>query len=373
MKKLLTILLCLLLVSACGNKNETNTKTNTNTNNNTNTNTIDNTLKVSKTKAQLLAETMEVRNIEDICTVNMPKDWEVSIGGRDSIYIWIRLYDPSQPNLQVFTNITLTGILKSENAKSIYQRFDKIAVGDLYKSSADGVANDTGTMAEFFLDYPEFISWLAMYEPLYKGFDYPLINDFISLESWPVNNALSSIALDNQLIHGEFTEGLSMEKSEGLFSGTLVDAIKFYAEGEDLGYYTVYDLSGISAPYGMLSEYQDVLRSILGSIEYTEDFISKATRNQEVAFKTAQEVNAIMRQTSQIIVDGWNQRQQSYDKMSQAYSDTTLGYDRYYDRETGDVYRVEYGVMDNYTGDRYQLIESGSDLYSLPVTGYVYK
>ena len=368
MKKLFAILICLLLITACsgGGKSNTNNK-------NTPVDNKGNTLEVSKTKAQLLAETIEKREIENICTVNMPKDWEVSIAGRDSIYIWIRLYDPAQPNLQVFTNITLTGILKSDNAKRIYQKFDSIAVGDLYKMSADGVANDSGTMEEFFMDYPDFISWLAVYEPLYQGFDYPLISNFSSIESWPVNNALSSIAKDNQLIHGEFTDGLLAEKSEGLFSGTLVDAIKFYAEGEDLGYYTVYDLSGITAPYGMLSEYKDVLRNILGSIEYTEEFVNRATKNQEVAFKTAQEVNAIMQQTSQIIVDGWNQRQQSYDKMSQAYSDSTLGYDRYYDTETGDVYRVEYGVMDNYTGDRYQLVESGSDLYSLPVTGYIYK
>ena len=368
MKKLLAILLCLLLISACSNNGKTDPD-----NKNTSTNTKNNTLEVSKTKAQLLAETIEKREVEDIFTVNMPRDWEVSIAGRDSIYIWIRLYDPSQPNLQVFTNITLTGILKSENAKKIYQKFDSIAVDNLYKSSADAVANDTGTLEEFFLDYSDFISWLAAYEPLYQGFDYPLITNFKSIESWPVDNVLSSIALDNQLIHGEFLEGLSNEKSEGLFSGTLVDAIKFYAEGEDLGYYTIYDLSGITAPYGMLSEYKDVLRNILGSIEYTEEFINKATKNQEIAFKTAQQVNAIMQQTSQIIVDGWNQRQQSYDRMSQAYSDSTLGYDRYYDTETGDVYRVEYGVMDSYTGDRYQLIESGSDLYSLPVTGYVYK
>ena len=80
-----------------------------------------------------------------------------------------------------------------------------------------------------------------------------------------------------------------------------------------------------------------------------------------------------MQQTSQIIIDGWNQRQASYDRISQAYSDATLGYDRYYDTVTGDVYRVEYGIMDGYNGDRYQLISENSDLYSLPVTGYIYK
>ena len=141
----------------------------------------------------------------------------------------------------------------------------------MYKPNANAVANVTGTLKEFFYDYPDFIDWIAEYEPLFTGFDYPLINNFIDLEDWDIDNELSSIAIDNKLIHGEFVEGLSGERSEGLFAGTLTNGISYYAEGADLGYYTVYNLNGITAPYGMLGEYEDVLRT--ASSRISDNFI----------------------------------------------------------------------------------------------------
>ena len=45
-----------------------------------------------------------------------PGTWEVSTGSYDMFY-FIRLYDPESPNLQVFTLIKATAILKNQKAK----------------------------------------------------------------------------------------------------------------------------------------------------------------------------------------------------------------------------------------------------------------
>ena len=80
-----------------------------------------------------------------------------------------------------------------------------------------------------------------------------------------------------------------------------------------------------------------------------------------------------MQQTMDIVTEGWNARQKSYDIQSQQYSDSVLGYDRYLDTETNEVYRVEYGALDGYQGSRYQKIDQGSAYYTEPVAGYIVK
>ena len=52
-------------------------------------------------------------------------------------------------------------------------------------------------------------------------------------------------------------------------------------------------------------------------------------------------------------------------------SDATLGYERVYDTETGEVYRAYNGFTDVYKGNRYQTITD--DMYTSPISGYIEK
>ena len=74
---------------------------------------------------------------------------------------------------------------------------------------------------------------------------------------------------------------------------------------------------------------------------------------------------------SDMIMDTWEKRSNSYDIQSQQYSDATLGRERIYDTETGEVYYADNGWSDGYYGNRYQLVTPGSELYNLPVTGTI--
>ena len=372
------------MLCGCGNGGNNGSENNNSSNNNgqgeitpdsKEDNVISKELVVEKTKAQLLKETMKETNYDNIFTVNLPEGWDISIGGADW-YLWIRIYDPDNPSLQLFSIISTTCILKSYAAQNFYKNAASISTGyyyEMYNMSANMVVNESATMEEFFEDWEEYISWIAQYDETFNGFDYPLINSFETIESWDSDDIYRDISIDDKLIHAEYVEGLSQQRAEGMFSGAFTNGVAMYADGTDCGYYTVYNVNGISAPYGMLGEYQEVLLEILRSINYNENWVNQAMKNQEASFENAQQLNQILQQTSQIIVDGWYARQQSYDRISQAYSDSTLGYDRYYDTETGEVYRVEYGVMDNYYGDRYELVTGDSAYYSLPVSGYVYK
>ena len=75
-----------------------------------------NKVNIEKTKAEALREHLVEYNHEGIFTVTAPGTWEVSTGSYDMFY-FIRLYDPESPNLQVFTLIKATAILKNQKAK----------------------------------------------------------------------------------------------------------------------------------------------------------------------------------------------------------------------------------------------------------------
>ena len=183
----------------------------------------------------------------------------------------------------------------------------------------------------------------------------------------------ASVALDNKAIHAQFTDTLSQQKGEGMFTGAVMNLLTMMDPGYDCGVYGIYSMTGITAPYGMLNEYSPVLTEILGSIQYTDAFIQAVAHEENITMENARQVNQTMQETMNIVTNGWNARQKTYDILSQEYSDSTMGYDRYLDTETNEVYRVELGALDHYDGSRYQKIEQGSNYYTEPVSGYIYK
>ena len=70
-------------------------------------------------------------------------------------------------------------------------------------------------------------------------------------------------------------------------------------------------------------------------------------------------------------MDSWEKRSNSYDIISQKQSDATLGYERVYDTETGDIYKADLGFTDHDWYGRYQLVTD--DMYTKPTSGYIEK
>ena len=70
-------------------------------------------------------------------------------------------------------------------------------------------------------------------------------------------------------------------------------------------------------------------------------------------------------------MSAWENRSKSYDIMSQKQSDATLGYERVYDTETGDIYKAYNGFTDDYDGERYKSITD--NMYTEKTSGYIEK
>lgn len=367
MKKILiTILLCVVL-TGCGDILPPRQ-------NNENPEKIvgQNIVDIEKTNAELLEEHLVNYNHEGIFSVTAPGTWEVSTGSYDMFY-WIHLYDPNNENLQVFTLIEATSILKNQNAKEYYQ-YVLNASGNsyVYGASANAIVLEPATTENFYQNFMDYCAFVNAHEPTYADFHFPQIANFETIEAFDIDDIYTPVALDNKLLHASFDNPLTMEKGEGLFTAAVTEGLVMTDPGFDCGYYNVYNITGISAPYGMLNEYEDILRRIVGSIQYSDAFIDTCSRNQGNILKSASYVNQIMQDTSNIITEGWNARQKSYDVISQKYSDATLGYERIRDiNDSEKIYRAYNGFMDSEFSEGFEFVND--DDYSKEVSGYINK
>ena len=356
MKKLLITILACCVLTGCGEISPVS----------------QNKVNIEKTNAELLEEHLVDYNHEGIFSVTAPGTWEVSTGSYDMFY-WIHIYDPNNENLQVFTLIEATSILKNQKAKDYYQYVLNITGNSyVYGAPANAIVLEPATTENFYQIFMDYCAFVNTYEPTYAGFSFPQIANFETIESFDINDIYTPVALDNKLLHASFDNPLTMEKGEGLFTAAVTEGLVMTDPGYDCGYYNVYNVTGISAPYGMLNEYEDILRRIVGSIRYSDEFIDTCSQNQGNILKSASYVNQIMQETSDIITEGWNARQKSYDVISQKYSDATLGYERVRDiNDPEKIYRAYNGFMDSEFSEGFELVND--DDYSKEISGYINK
>ena len=94
-------------------------------------------------------------------------------------------------------------------------------------------------------------------------------------------------------------------------------------------------------------------------------------KEQQTTVATVQANAKIYDEISNMIMDSWNKRSNSYDIISQKQSDATLGYERVYNTETNEVYRAYNGFTDEYDGSKYKPITD--DMYTSSISGYIEK
>ena len=104
---------------------------------------------------------------------------------------------------------------------------------------------------------------------------------------------------------------------------------------------------------------------------YTDSYIKTTIDDGNAKTKQALELNASTQKAFDSYMSAWESRSKSYDIMSQKQSDATLGYERVYDTENGDIYKAYNGFTDNYDGERYKPITD--DMYTQKTYGYIEK
>ena len=292
-------------------------------------------------------------------TMQVPKGWGVSSGGFDLLH-WIHACDPRKPELGVFTLLKTECLLMNQASKAFYE--PKRGFG-LYAMFADMIVVEK--VEDFYRQFMPFCAFAAKWEKSYQGFAFPQIDGFELVEKKKARTAMSSVALDDAVLRGTFTDTLTKRRGEGLFTGTLCRGILM----GNVGCNMMYNISGVTAPEGELGAYAGLLAKILGSVEYTAAFAATAMRNQQIKADGNARIAQTMRETSELVVRGWEEREKGFDARVGKRADATLGWERVVD-ERGDVYRAYNGFLDDPAASK-GFRAAPDEAYSRPLSGTI--
>ena len=232
------------------------------------------------------------------------------------------------------------------------------------------VVLNSPTTENFYKKFNEIATYQKNIQTEFAEDNFPTFSNFTKIEEAEANTSMKSLALDSKVLRGTFT-GENSKEGEGLFMASVVNFGNQYQGGVDMGYYMIYDIMSITSAKDEFIDYKDILLESVNSIEFTDSYVKQTIDDSNAQTQKALELNASMQKAFDSYMSAWENRQISYDIMSQKQSDATLGYERVYDTDTGEIYKAYNGFTDDYTGERYQTITD--NMYTEKVTGYIEK
>ena len=124
------------------------------------------------------------------------------------------------------------------------------------------------------------------------------------------------------------------------------------------------------APQQEFLDWQPVLDHCLSTLTFTDNFQTQRQGQWKAVLGAASYVFRTADEISDMIMSSWENRNKSYDVISQKQSDATLGYDRVLDTETGEYYRADAGFGDVFDSDRYIVVDDDA-AYLTPSSGWI--
>lgn len=291
-----------------------------------------------------------------LVSMEIPKGWKVDVPSVGYSSYTFKVYNPDNSDYQFLFCLKLTGFLKSEEARAMF--------ASLYPASAFGqlAAIDPQTTEGFYKVWNDNAKITNDTQLNYEYFPY--LNEFTIIEN------LGNLPIGGDILRATFTnnEGKLMQ---GIFTSSVTSSGSYYMYGYDMAPLDVYHTFMMMAPDEDFVNYQEIYDYCIGTIVFSDSFIQGFLRESATTVAIVQANAKVYDEMSDMIMDSWEKRNNSYDIISQKQSDATLGYERVYDTETGDIYKAYNGFTDDYSGSRYETITD--DMYTSAISGYIEK
>lgn len=311
-------------------------------------------------------------------SVTIPKGWTVTAGGTN-IYHSIRIYDPNEPLNQMFILLKADILLHSKEGKAAWQSiYSKGNTQAVIFAKAPVLENPS--TEGFFKIFPQYTAFISEVEPDYAGYTFPSYDNFTVTDRFDSTGGLKAYALGDELLRATFTDG--GKEGEGMFSASVVDFGStpisdgtldgYQLRQADGGYYMAYNIIAVTAVKDAFIEWESVLSDCMKTLQYSDSFVSAANQASNEKVALAMQISKNCNEIMDGIMSSWESRNTSQDIISQKQSDATLGYERVYDTETGEIYKATNGFTDVYDGKRYQPVTDDS-MYTQPISGYIEK
>lgn len=287
-------------------------------------------------------------------TMEIPVGWKIITTGTSAADLSVRVYDPECPERTFYRAGKAQPFLRSQAAKDWYGQY--AGLGFIYAAFADAPALEELTVACYVRHMGDLRDYGKKYAGNSQFLDYnvcPEVYNAQILEARPSGMASLPTCYDNSLVRVAFTSERGVA-CQGMITAqpTRIEA-SVYMNGVDISPDIVYDSMGFMAPEGELIELEDALSRCLTSFRYDEEFIRQSVRAAGQEAEIIRQMAENMQSAYDSYNSAWESREATYDILSQERSDATLGYDRLYDTETGEIYRAELGFWDDYSQNPY--------------------
>ena len=300
-----------------------------------------------------------------LVSLKIPKGWKVDVAPADYIHYSFKVYNPQNKDYMFLFSLKLEGFLKTEKARSTYEKYYPDAI---FSKLA---AVDPQTTEGFYKVWNQNAKYSN--ETELKMEYFPYLNEFKVIQN------IGKAPLGGDILRANFKNSKN-ELMQGLFTANVksigtyyinTDIFNLFSEKVDVSPLNVYSTIMMVAPDTEFNNWQKILDYCLGTITFSDNFIKGFNNQESTLVSTIQANQKVYNQTSDMIMDSWEKRNNSYDIISQKQSDATLGYERVYDTETGEIYKAYNGFTDDYSGNRYKSITD--DMYTSAVSGYIEK
>ena len=299
-------------------------------------------------------------------TMQIPDGWEMRYGWDGEKMLLIRVYDPVQPVNQIFYATDMVPFMKSEASAEMYANSGTVMFSEapvLDPPTNETLFKQIPKLRTYYLETVKSEATAAM---------IPEIYNFELLETLPAASAFGDDSLDDSILHGTFRTADGSAEGEGIGFAAIVDLFGTMLSplyGVDMAYYNVYNFTAITGVKDEFVNYEEILCRSFSSLQLKQEFVAKMLKNSEDSFAQLQQINASITASYYNYNNAWLARSSSSDIARQKYSDATLGYERVYDTETGEIYKAYNGFTDEYTGSRYQPVSD--DMYTQGWDGYI--
>ncbi len=327
------------------------------------------TIRVGKNKVKVTKSEASVVEYETydngLVSFQYPKGWEVVVAPFDYIHYSFKVYNPDDPSYMFLFCMKFEGFNKSQAAKNWQKKYYP---GNLFAQLP--VVNPQ-TSEGFYNVWNEVASYVNKNDA--KSEYLPKFNDFSVIEKIGQNE------IGGDILRATYKDA-NGKTIQGLFTAAVYSAGTYYVNSNvfdltsskiDVWPLNVYNIIFMTAPDDEFINWQSVLDKSLSTIEFSQDFINGFNKEENQIMKTIQANQRVYDQISDMIMDSWEKRNASYDIISQKQSDATLGYDRVYDTETGDIYKADLDFMDHDWNGKYERVTD--DMYNMPTSGYIEK
>ncbi|HOO91047.1 MAG TPA: hypothetical protein PLA74_09530 [Syntrophales bacterium] len=290
-------------------------------------------------------------------SIDKPRGWNVITAGMCGSFAFL-IRDPSQPLHQIFHFGEVGPVYMSMQQKQIdyqYMNMGGYPVNWIEMPVVSPLTPDN-FLTQFHLIARTGIAQNFMPQ-------CPKLDNLQVISSIPQQSPIGGATTG--LLRALFTEGQHL--GEGLFLVTVAPLLPFNG-GPGAGIAYGFLVTGITAPK---KEFRDIERILTRSIQsYTvhQSYVNNCLQQQASTYSGILKAGKTLSESSDIIMQGWENRNKSDDILAERRSDAILEKERLYDPDTGDVYEFKSGFYDKYKleQNRYEM----NNLQALPRNNY---